>query len=273
MNFLINKLNCKNYVLVALGPRYKLGIETSFNYNFLCNVFNLCLYDFAFSYDDRNVHVANCFVWNWICGGDRWLSIHAWREKCEVLLQHERYTRYGAVHYCKSKYVEIYGSISRALSCLEEGLPLHNKTWISHDRLVQTHYLRGRNPVNVTHLPDTPVHMYDESYLLRKCGDIEVNPGPTLSTESNSSSKKDNEKNNENDNNDEKHSPDDCENTGIEKNWKNKNITLSGGGFTKPKRKNRNKIIKNINFKRSKKFMNKSQVLLFLKTLNPIKDL
>ena len=169
LDIVLDKLNCKHVILTAPGPRYMFGLDDSLKYNFLCNLFNTILYSYC---DIKKYVIVNNFVKNWVNGFNTYLNIHSWKERCNVILRYTRYSRYGAVHYSKEKYKEMYEAISRAIHCCKNGFPSSSHTWISEDQTIYTHYI-SPPPAQSEHLSHNP---YPVSLL--SCGDVEANPGP-----------------------------------------------------------------------------------------------
>ena len=132
--------------LTAPGPRYLKGTDDHINYNVLCYIFNYVLYDFVAG---KSFMIINNFIESWREGTKNFLKIHGWRETISVLLQDIRYTKYGAVHYCQSKYTEMYNAISCALECCDSPPSAASKTW-NMNKGIYVHYLLGNKGAHIT---------------------------------------------------------------------------------------------------------------------------
>merc|ERR1711867_211277 len=151
------------------GPRYLKGTESHINYNILCYLFNHVLYNFAVG---KSITLVNNFLETWKEGSRNLLKCHGWKETVSVLLQHVRYTRYGAVHYCQSKYSEMYKTISVALHCLDEPPSVSSQVW-DKENGVYVHYLLGNKGAHITMGNIKPKNETDnESKSLRENGNL-----------------------------------------------------------------------------------------------------
>ena len=117
-----------NVILTTPGPRYMFSPDDSVKYNFMCLIFNHRLYEYAAC---KGFIVINNFLKDWMRGTNALLHIHSWREQCNVILQHTRYSRYGAVHYSREKYKEFTTTIARVLDCCKNGMPSSSRAWES----------------------------------------------------------------------------------------------------------------------------------------------
>ena len=121
---------------VIPGPRFLKSVDDHKVYNALCYVLQWKFYKFAFG---KRVVLINNFLKEWVKGSKNLLCVHSFREQLYVTFQHVRPTRYGAVHYNRLKYQEMYDAISVALDHNE---PLISKTW-EKDNGVFIHFLLG----------------------------------------------------------------------------------------------------------------------------------
>ena len=102
----------------------------------------------------------------------------------------------------------MFNSISICLSCIINNcLPSVSKTWLHDDQLAYTHYIREGCPdLRTLHRKDTPFNL--SKFLLLQSGDVELNPGPPITSTSldnnNNNDCDDNDYDNDDNNNDKK---------------------------------------------------------------------
>ena len=118
------------------GPRFLKSVEDHAVYNSLCYILQRKFYNFALG---KNIVLINTFLKEYLRGTKNLLSAHSFKEQVYVAFQHVKPTRYGAVHYSRLKYQEMYDAISVAL---DHDDSLIFKSW-EKDNGVYVHFLLG----------------------------------------------------------------------------------------------------------------------------------